>query len=106
MLELDNGGGRLPRHVVNGVLVAQPVGTLDRVVHVPSPVVLVAVAEGGVDASLGRGRVASRGEELGYAGRLEALLRKTDGGTETGATTADDERIILVVLDIAKARVN
>lgn len=58
----------------------------------------MAVAEGGVDASLGRGRVASRGEELGYAGGLEALFRKTDGSTETGATTANDERVVLVVL--------
>lgn len=65
----------------------------------------MAVAEGGVDASLSRRRVASRGEELGYAGRLEALLRKTDGSTETSATTADDERIVLVVLDIG-AQVN
>ena len=60
----------------------------------------MAVAEGGVDASLGGRRVAPRGEELGYAGRLEALLGEADGSPETGATTADDERIVLVVLDV------
>lgn len=65
----------------------------------------MAVAEGSVDASLGGRGVATRGEELGYAGRLEALLGQTDSGAETGATTADDERVILVVLD-ARAHVN
>lgn len=99
MLKLDNGSRRLPRHVVDGVLVTEPVGALDRVVHVPPPVVNVAVAESGVDAALGRRRVASRGEELRYAGRLEALLGETDGGTETGTATADDERVVLVVLE-------
>ncbi|KAI6755199.1 hypothetical protein HG531_004305 [Fusarium graminearum] len=43
VLKLDNGSGSLSGHVVNSVLVTQPVGTLDGIVHVPSPVVLVHV---------------------------------------------------------------
>ena len=35
VLQLDDGCGRLPSHVVDGVLVTQPVRTLHRVVHVP-----------------------------------------------------------------------
>jgi hypothetical protein len=83
---------------VDGVLVTEPVGALDRVVHVPSPVVLVHVAERGVDAALGGDRVASRGEELGNAGRVEASLGQAEGGTQTGAAGTDDERIVLMVL--------
>jgi hypothetical protein len=37
---------------MDGVLVAQPVGALDGVVHVPPPVVRLHVAQGSVDASL------------------------------------------------------
>jgi len=43
-LELKDSVGRLLGHVVDGVLVAEPVGTLDGVIEVPPPVVLVHVA--------------------------------------------------------------
>ena len=98
ILELVDGLGSLSCHVVDGVLVTEPVGALDRVVHVPAPVVLVHVAEGGVDATLGGDGVASGREELGDTGRVEASLGETESGTETGATGTDDESIVLVVL--------
>ena len=53
VFQLDDGLGRLPGHVVDGVLVAQPVRPLDCVVHVPPPVVRLHVAKGGVDSALG-----------------------------------------------------
>jgi hypothetical protein len=43
VLKLDNGSRSLSGHVVNSILVTQPIGTLDGIVHVPSPVVLVHV---------------------------------------------------------------
>mmetsp|Transcript_96380 Transcript_96380/g.234239 ORF Transcript_96380/g.234239 Transcript_96380/m.234239 type:complete len:411 (+) Transcript_96380:519-1751(+) len=61
-LQLDNGTRRLTAHVVDGVLVAQPVRSLDGIVHVPSPVVLRDVGQRGVDAALRRHRVRARGE--------------------------------------------
>ena len=36
-------------------------------------------------------------EELGNAGCLEASLRKTEGGTKTGATSTNDDGVILVI---------
>lgn len=71
---------------MDGVLVAEPVGTLDGVVHVPPPVVLGHVAEGGVDAALRGDSVRTSGEELGNTGRLEASLGEAEGGTKTGTT--------------------
>jgi len=44
VLELNDRCGRLSGHVVNSVLVTQPIGALDRVVHVPPPVVFVHVS--------------------------------------------------------------
>ena len=73
VLELDHGRDRLAAHVLDGVLIAEPVGALDGVVHVPAPVVLAHVAERGADASLGRDGVAAGGEELGHAGGGEPL---------------------------------
>src|SRR6516164_7345651 len=39
MFELDDRGDRIAAHVLDRVLVTEPVRTLDRIVHVPSPVV-------------------------------------------------------------------
>ena len=99
VLKLNDGSGSLARHVVDGVLVTEPVGALDGVVHVASPVVGVHIAEGGVDATLSSNRVRSRGEELRDTGRVEAGFGQTEGGTETGATGTNNEGIVLVILD-------
>lgn len=84
---------------MDGILVTKPVGTLDGIVHVPPPVVLVHVSEGGVDATLGSDGVASRGEELRDTGGFEASLGKTEGGAKASAAGADDDSIVLVVLE-------
>ena len=57
MFELVDRLGRAAAHVFDGVLVAEPVGALDGVVHVPAPVVLAHIAERGGDAALRRDRV-------------------------------------------------
>ena len=64
VLELDDGVGSFTSHVVNGVLVTEPIGALDSVVHVVLPAVLFHVAEGGVDSSLSGDSVGSSWEEL------------------------------------------
>jgi len=52
VLELIDRGRRVLAHVFDGVLVAEPVGALHRVVHVPAPVVLAHVAERGGNSAL------------------------------------------------------
>jgi hypothetical protein len=74
VLELDDRSRRLAAKVLDGVLIAEPVRALDRVVHVPTPIVVAHIAERGADSALGRDRVASRREDLGDAGRREILL--------------------------------
>jgi hypothetical protein len=71
---------------VDGVLVTEPVGTLDSVVHVPAPVVLGHVAESGVDTTLGSDSVRTGREELGDTSGLETTLGETESGTETSTT--------------------
>src|SRR6185503_10689140 len=67
VLELDDCRWRLAAHIFDRVLVAEPVGALDGVVHVPSPVVRAHVAEAGGDSALRGDGVASGWKDLGYA---------------------------------------
>ena len=99
VLELDHSLGRLAAHVLDGILVTEPVRALDGVVRVPPPVVLGHVSESGVDATLRGYRVRTRGEELGDARRLETVLGQADGGAKTRTTRTDDDGIVLVVDD-------
>ena len=99
MLELDHRGDRLAAHVFDGVLVAEPVGALDRVVHVPAPVVLAHIAERGGDAALSRDGVAARREDLGDAGGLQSRRGHAERGAQTGAAGADDDDVIEMLDD-------
>src|SRR5262249_40284605 len=52
MLEFINSGWRIAAEIFDGILVAEPVGALDRVVHMPAPIILTHVAECGGDTAL------------------------------------------------------
>ncbi len=104
VLELDDRRDRLAHHVLDGILVAEPVGPLDRVVHVPAPVVRPHVAERGRDAALGGDRVAAGREHLGDAGRLEPRLGQAEGGAQAGAAGADDDDVVGVIDDRVRLR--
>ena len=97
LLQLQNGRGSLPAHVMDGVLIAEPIGALDGVVHVPSPIVLGHVSEGGVDSALRGDRVGAGGKQFGYAGGLETGLGQTHGRAEAGAAGTDDDRVEFVI---------
>ena len=73
-LELTHSNRSFSGHVLDGVLVTEPIGTFDGVIEVESPIVFVHVTERGVDSSLGGNSVRSGWEELGNAGGLEASL--------------------------------
>lgn len=99
VLELDDGRRSLTSHVVDGVLVTEPVGALDGVVHVPVPVILVHVSQGSVDTTLGSNGVGTSGEQLGDTGGVEAVLGQAEGSAETRTTGAHHHSVVLVVDD-------
>ncbi len=72
VFEFDHDFVGLAAHELDRVLVAQPVGTLDGVVHVPVPVILLGIAQAGSDPALRRDGVRTGGEHLGQHGGLEA----------------------------------
>src|SRR5207253_478950 len=99
MLELDDRGHCIAAHVFDGVLVAEPVGPLDGVVHVPAPVVLAHIAERRADAALRRDGVAARREYLADAGGLEPRSGHSQCRPQTGAAAPDNDDIVGVMLD-------
>ena len=115
VLELDDGVGSFSSHVVDCVLVTEPIGALDSVVHVVLPAVFFHVAESGVDSSLSGDGVRSSWEELnrlrtedggkdylGDASSVEASFRQAKGSTETSSTGADDESVEFVINDFIR----
>lgn len=77
-LKLIDGIRCLLAHIVDSILIPEPVTSLDCVVGVPAPVVVMHVAEGSIDASLGSYSVGAGGEEFRDAGSLEALLDQSE----------------------------
>src|SRR5689334_22142009 len=97
MLELDDRGDRVAAHVFDRVLVAEPVRALDRVVHVPAPIVRADIAERSADPALrGNGMTAGR-EDLADAGGAQPLDRHSQRLPQTGAAGADDNHVVTVV---------
>ena len=102
MFEFDHGGRCVLAHVFDGVLIAQPVGTLDRVVHVPAPLVRGHIRERRGDTALGGHRMAAGREDLGDASGLEALGSHSEGGAQSRAASADDNDVVLVLLNFIR----
>jgi hypothetical protein len=93
MLEFDHDFGRFPTEKLDRVLIAEPVRSLDGVVHVPHPAVFAHVAERRTDASLCGNRVRSGGKHFRQHGNLETRLGELQGRTHAGAAGAYDYRI-------------
>jgi len=102
VLELNDGVGSFSSHVVDGVLVTEPIGALDSVVHVVLPAVLLHVAESSIDSSLSRDSVRSSWEELGDASSVEASFGKAESSAETSSTGANDESVEFVIDDFIR----
>ena len=93
MLQLVDRFRRVLAEILDGVLIAQPVRTLHRVVHVPAPIVLAHIAERRRDAALCGDRMAAGGEDLGHASGPEALGGTLQRRAKTRAARADDDDI-------------
>ena len=96
VFEFDDRRYRLTTHVFNRILVAEPVGALDGVVHMPAPVVRAHIAERRAHAALRRDRVAARREDLGQTGGRESRFGHAKGGAQARAAGADHDHVVLV----------
>src|SRR5665647_3366040 len=93
MCRFEDGGDGLPSHIFGGILVAEPVGPFDRVVHVPLPTVFAEIAETCRDAALGCNRMTACRKHLCDAGSRQARLDGALRGAQSGTAGADDDDI-------------
>ncbi len=94
VLELDHRLDRLAGQDLGRVLVDEVVAALDGVEHVPLPVVLLEVAEGGTHAALGGARVGAGRVELGQDGGVDPGLGQLEGRPQAGAAGPDDQGVV------------
>ena len=85
MLKLVDGSRSVAAQILDGVLVAEPVGPLYGVIHVPAPVVPAHIAESRGDAALCGYGVRPGWKNLRDARRLEPRLRAAKGRAKPGA---------------------
>src|ERR1039457_4799359 len=93
MLQLEDRGDGLPAHVLDHILVTEPVGPFDRIVHMPLPTVFAEIAETGCNAPLGCNRMTACRKHLCDAGSCQARLDGALRGAQTGTTGSDDDDI-------------
>merc|ERR1719334_831063 len=104
ILQLDDGLRGFARHVMDGVLISKPIRSFDRVVHVPPPIIFLHVSKSRVNSSLGGDGVGSRGEQFGDAGDVKSFHSQSKGGSESGASSANDDGIVSVIYNWIFAR--
>lgn len=86
VLQLDDSLGGFASHVMDCILISEPIGSLDCVVHVPFPVVVLHVAESGVNAALSSDCVRSGGKKFCDYGCFKSFSDKAESCAQTGAT--------------------
>ena len=99
MVEFVDRVGRVAAEILDRILVAEPVRSLDRVIHVPAPVVGPHVPERGRNAALRRDGVRAGREHLGDAGGPQARVGAADAGAQARAARPDDDHVEGVVGD-------
>ena len=100
MLQLVDRRRRLPAQIFDRVLVAEPVRALDRVVHVPGPMVRPHVAERRRDPALRGDGVRPGREHLGDAGGPKPLPGRPHRRPQPRPAGADDDDVVAVVDDL------
>ncbi len=103
MLEFYDCFRRPFAHVLDGVLIAEPVRPLHGVVHVPAPVVRPHVSESGADATLRGNSVASGWKQLSYTRRRQTSFGKPESRTQTGAPGSHHHDVVGVINELVSA---
>ena len=99
MLELVHRIGSMTAEVLDRILIAEPVGALDGVVHVPAPIVGPHVAKSRGNSALRRHRMRPRRKDLGDARRLETGFGTAKRRPQASATRTDDHDIVRIIDD-------
>ncbi len=97
MFQLIDRGRRFTRQIFHGISIAQPVRSLNGIVHVPLPAIRTHILERSRNTTLRRNRMGARRENLGDASRLQTLFGHAKRCTQSGTTGTNDDDIELVI---------
>jgi hypothetical protein len=97
MLELDDGGDGLSAHVLNGVLVAEPIGAFDSVIHVPLPTIFAEIAQARGNTALRCDRMAAGRKHFRDARSRQPGLDRALRGPQPGAASSHHDHVEGVV---------
>ncbi len=93
VLELDHHFDRAAAHVLDRILIPEIVGTLDRVVHVPVPVIFRAVCQRRGNAALRCDRMRARRKHLREHRDLQIAARELERRAHARTAGADDDGV-------------
>ena len=100
MFELVDGFRCGTTHIFDGILVSQVITALDRVEHVPVPVVRADIGKCSIDPTLGGDGMRTGWKDLGHHGHVGIGLGQLQGGPQATTTGTDDQGIELSSRDI------
>jgi hypothetical protein len=93
MFQLEDRGDGLPAHVLDRILIAEPIRPFDRIVHMPLPAVFAEIAKTGCNAALGGNRVTACWKHFCNASCRQACLDGALSGAQTGTAGTDDDDV-------------
>ena len=100
MFELVNRRRGFAAHIFNRVLVPEPIGAFDRVIHMPGPVIRPHIAERGGNPALRRHGMRAGREHLGDTGGFQPGFGDAHCGAEARAAGPDNHGVIGVINDL------
>jgi len=95
--EFQNGFRCLHGHVLNCILITEPVTSFHCIIKVPFPVILVHIAQSSINTSLGCNSVWSRREEFRNAGGFESGLWKPKGCPKSSTSGTYNYGVIFMI---------
>jgi hypothetical protein len=93
MFQLEDCRDGLPAHVLDRILIAEPIRPFDRIVHMPLPTVFAEIAKTSCNAALGGYRVTACRKNLCNASCRQARLDGALSGAQTGTAGTDDDDV-------------
>ena len=97
VLKLNDSVWGLPAHVLDGVLVPEPVTSLNCIISVPPPVVFGHIRQGGVNTTLGSNGVRPRRKELGNTSGVESGGAQAKRSPQARTAGSHNNSVVLVV---------